>query len=40
MSSRKKIRTATIAPTWMTAVNAVTDFASMFLPRSFSAIVR
>src|SRR3954451_23164891 len=32
--------TATIAPTWMTAVNAVTASESMSLPSSFSAIVR
>src|SRR3954467_1482726 len=32
--------TAMIAPTWITAVNAVTASESMSLPRIFSAIVR
>ena len=32
--------TAAIAPTWMTAVNAVTRLSSMPSPSIFSAIVR
>ncbi len=40
MSFQKKMSTAMIAPTWMTAVNAVMDGSSMDRPSILATMVR